>query len=241
MKPERALAGIDVALLAGGLGSRIRNATGDADARLLAPVAGRAFLHHLLAHLAHYGARRVILALGHHADQVTAWLAQGDAANRLEILCHIEPQPMGTAGALRFIRSDLTTDPVLMVKADRFADMDLRAFVAAHKLAQAEATILCVETEDASRFRRVQVGADGRVRGFLPPAPGPGIIDAGVYLFSAALMDRIAASDMDTLAGDVFPSIAPDFLRGYITCVKVVDTGIRSDRIAADTITDGAV
>ena len=44
----------------------------------------------------------------------------------------IEPSPLGTAGAIRFARSALNSDPVLIMNGDSFTDADLCAFVERH-------------------------------------------------------------------------------------------------------------
>jgi len=224
VKPDEALNDIDVAVLAGGLGTRIRGVLGDTP-KVLAPIAGRAFLGHLLDHLALYGTRRVVLCLGHLADRVTAWLAQGDARHSLDVVCEIEPQPLGTAGALRFVRDELKTDPILVMNGDTFLDADLRAFVAAHRLSGAEASVLCVDVEDAARYGRVDIGADGRVVRFAEKAPGRGTVNAGVYLFSAAFLDRLAAGEAVSLERDVLERLPPGTLHAVVVHGRFIDIG----------------
>ncbi|WP_448191812.1 nucleotidyltransferase family protein [Azospirillum sp. sgz301742] len=213
---------IDVAVLAGGLGTRIRGVLGDTP-KVLAPIAGRAFLGHLLDHLAQYGTKRVVLCLGHLADRVTAWLAQGGHA--LDVVCEIEPQPLGTAGALRFVRDELKTGAVLVMNGDTFLDADLRAFVAAHRLSGAEASVLCVEVEDAARYGRVDIDAAGRVVRFAEKSPGRGTVNAGVYLFSAAFLDRLAASDAVSLERDVLERLPPGTLHAVVVHGRFIDIG----------------
>ncbi|MGH2690322.1 MAG: NTP transferase domain-containing protein, partial [Actinomycetota bacterium] len=65
-----------VAVLAGGLGSRMTEGPGRTMPKALVPVAGRPFLDFKLASLAAEGVRRVMLLLGHRAEQVVAHLAR---------------------------------------------------------------------------------------------------------------------------------------------------------------------
>ncbi|KAA0680205.1 nucleotidyl transferase (plasmid) [Azospirillum brasilense] len=238
MRPEEALTDIDVTLLAGGLGSRMRGVSGDTP-KVLAPIAGRAFLGHLLDHLAAYGARRVVLCLGHLADRVTAWLAQGDTNRSLDVVCQIEPSQMGSAAALAYIRKDLKAGTVLVMSGDTFLDADLRAFVASHRLSGAEASVLCVEVEDAARFGRVEVGPDSRVRQFLDKAPGRGVINAGVYLFSAAFLDRLAASGASSLTRDVLHKMPPGTLHGHVAKARFIDMGTPESLAVAASVIGG--
>ena len=232
MRPEQALADIDVAVLAGGLGTRIRGVLGDTP-KVLAPIAGRAFLGHLLDYLSAYGTQRVVLCLGHLADRVTAWLAQGDTHGTLDVVCQIEPRPLGTAGALGYVRKELRSSTVLVMNGDTFLDADLRAFVASHRLSGAEASVLCVEVEDASRFGRVDVGPDGRIRRFVEKAPGSGTINAGVYLFSSAFLDRVAAAGAVSLERDVLEKAPPGSLHAHVAKARFIDIGTPESLAAA--------
>jgi len=54
------IADIDIAVLAGGLGTRLRSVLPETP-KILAPVLGKAFLDHLLDWLIRQGARRVVL------------------------------------------------------------------------------------------------------------------------------------------------------------------------------------
>src|SRR4051794_32472077 len=103
----------DVAVLAGGLGTRLRGAIG-ALPKVLAPVAGRPFLDILLDQIAHQGFGRVVLLLGYRADAVEAHLAAAPRSD-LRIETVVEPEPRGTAGALRLALSRLTSDPVVVM------------------------------------------------------------------------------------------------------------------------------
>lgn len=245
MQPEQALSDIDVAVLAGGLGTRIRGVLGDTP-KVLAPIAGRAFLGHLLDHLAQYGTKRVVLCLGHLADRVTAWLARGDTRHSLDVVCEIEPSPLGTAGAIRFVRDELKTNLVLVMNGDTFLDADLRAFVASHRLSGAEASVLCVEVEDAARYGRVDIAADGHVVRFAEKAPGRGTVNAGVYLFSAAFLDRIAASDAVSLERDVLETLPSGTLHAVVVQGRFIDIGTpeslaRAPAVIAPAVVHGEV
>ncbi len=84
-------------ILAGGKATRL----GDLAERVpksLLPVAGRPFLEHQLELLSASGIRRVVLCLGHLAD---AFRAYHGPWHDLWIEHSIEPEPLGTGGAIR--------------------------------------------------------------------------------------------------------------------------------------------
>jgi bifunctional N-acetylglucosamine-1-phosphate-uridyltransferase/glucosamine-1-phosphate-acetyltransferase GlmU-like protein len=90
---------VDVLVLAGGLGTRIRPVLGDTP-KLLAPIGDRPFLSYCCSGFTRFGARRVVLALGHAAAAVEDYLR--DACDpALEVVTVVEPRPLGSAGAVR--------------------------------------------------------------------------------------------------------------------------------------------
>jgi NDP-sugar pyrophosphorylase family protein len=91
---------VPVALLAGGLATRLRPIT-ETIPKALVEVAGRPFIDHQLALLRRHGIRRVVLCLGHLGWQVEQHLGNG-AAHGLELhYAHDGDRLLGTGGALR--------------------------------------------------------------------------------------------------------------------------------------------
>jgi len=229
------LAAIDVLVLAGGLGTRIRPVLGDTP-KLLAPVAGHAYLDHLLGWLARFGARRMVLALGHRAEAIVAHLAQ-HSSEKMTVETVVEPQPLGTAGAIRFARTRLHSDPVLIVNGDSFADVDLCGFLEHHRRAAAACTVLCATVADAGRYGRVAVNAQGAITGFAEKDTafrGAALVNAGMYFVSAALLDAIAARAATSLEKDVFERLPPGSLAAFTQCGNFIDIGTPESLSLAD-------
>ncbi len=202
---SRPLAAIDVAILAGGLGTRLRGVLGDTP-KVLAPVGGKAFLDHLFAWLKGFGARRIVLCLGFRAEKVLEHVAD-HIPDGLEVVTVVEPEPLGTAGGLRYARDKLVSDQVLVMNGDTFVDADLGAFAAAHHRTGSPASILATTVPSMVRYGRLEIDSAGMIRRFAEKDPadtGPGPINAGLYLFSAAWLDRLAAGTAVSLERDVF-------------------------------------
>lgn len=229
-----ALAALDVAVLAGGLGTRIAAVLGDTP-KLLAPIAGRPFLDHMLDWLDGSGAGRVVLCLGHLADKVTTHIA-GHPRGRPAVDWVIEPGPLGTAGALRFARAKLGSEPALAINGDSYVGADLAAFVAFHRAHGAEVSMLCVAVPDAGRYGRVELDDQGRVRRFVEKAPGddrPGTINAGIYAFSQAFLDRIAAASGPSLERDILQTLPAGTIHAMVADVPFIDIGTPESLAAA--------
>jgi NDP-sugar pyrophosphorylase family protein len=222
------LATLDVLVIAGGLGTRIQPILGDTP-KLLAPIGGRPYLAYLLDWLRDFGAKRIVLSLGHRAQAVVDFLDRHKSSYEDQSVVTVtEPRPLGTAGAIRFARPNLRTDPVLVMNGDSFVDADLCAFVAHHRRAQAKATLLCTEVDDAGRYGRIELDGEGRIRGFNEKDPdlhGRSIVSAGVYLFSATLLDEIAASSATSLEHDVFTRAPSGSLNAFAGRFAFIDIG----------------
>ncbi len=237
----KTLESVDVAVLAGGLGTRLAGAVPGLP-KALAPVGGRPFLEHLLDWLESHGARRVVLLLGHRAGQVEAHLAAHPRANVAFVFSN-EPEPLGTGGALGFARAKFASDPVLVVNGDTFVDGDLAGLVAAHRAAKADATMLCVEVPDAGRYGRVEI-ENGRVAAFCEKDAtwrGPAAINAGVYLVSRALLAKIPADRPVSLERDVFEKLPQGALAAFLDArARFVDIGTPESWTGAADVIEGA-
>jgi mannose-1-phosphate guanylyltransferase len=235
--PATCLKDIDIVILAGGLGTRIKNALGDTP-KLLAPIDGTPFLEFVINRLKLFGARRLVLGLGHLAGAVVEYL-EAHPPQEIAVVTMIESEPMGTAGAIRHVAGRIESDPVLIMNGDSFIDADLCGFLAAHEQSGAEASLLCAEIEDTTRYGRLQLSPQGRIEAFLekdPALSGPGVINAGVYLFSGAMLKTIEAMDGPSLELDVFAALAPETLNAVPSTGTFIDIGTPDDLARAENV-----
>jgi len=232
------LASIDVAVLAGGLGTRLRSVLGETP-KILAPVGGRPYLDHLLTWLAGYGARRVVLCLGFRAELVLEHLKRHPFSG-LEVATSVEPEPLGTAGGLRLAVPLLKSDPVLVMNGDTFVDADLTAFVEAHRRTRAAASVLCATVPSTARYGRLDIDATGWISRFREKDPadtGAGPINAGLYLFSQAWLSDFARGSAPSLERDVFAKAAAGTFHAVPAGdVAFVDIGTPESYAEAETI-----
>lgn len=229
------LEGVDVAVLAGGLGTRIRGVLGDTP-KVLAPIGGRPFLSHLFDWLRRFGARKIVLCLGHGAERVTEYLQTCPPAG-MTVIPVVEPAPLGTAGALRFARPRLDSDPVLALNGDTFFDADLGAFVGGHPTGGI--SLMCAEVPSIARFGSVVLDDAGHVERFVekdPTRDQPGLISAGMYLFSQAALDRLTALPGSSLERDFLQIMPPGAIRAVAAQGRFIDIGTPESLAAADDV-----
>src|SRR5690349_15097040 len=118
------------AILAGGLGTRLRSVVSDRP-KVLALVRGRPFLAYLLDQLGEADIRRVVLLTGYKGEQIEKTF--GSRYGNIDLEYSAETEPLGTAGALRLALPKLFANAtvagtVLMLNGDSFCAADLKGF-----------------------------------------------------------------------------------------------------------------
>ena len=202
---ETGLGGVTALVLAGGLGTRLRPVVADRP-KALVEVNGRPFITFLLDQLAAAGLRRAILCTGYLGEQVRASLGERYAG--LALGYSHEPQPLGTAGALRLALPQTDSAQVLVLNGDSYCQVDLPAFWAWHHTRPAAASLLLTQVPDTRRYGRVERDAHDAVTGFVEKsaAAGPGWISAGLYLLARQLLTEIPAGRAVSIEREVFPA-----------------------------------
>ena len=232
MRAPVELARVPVAILAGGLGTRLRSAIGD-QPKVLAEIDGRPFVAYLLDQVAAAGFREVVLCVGWHAHEVQR--ALGSAHGPLRLRYSREPAPLGTAGALRLALPELAGEQVLVMNGDSYCGADLAAAFGWHRDQASEATLLLVEVPDTTRYGRVELLEDGAICRFVEKqdAAGAGWINAGIYFLARSRIERMTPAAPLSLEHDVFPAWVGHGLRGRRTHARFLDIGTPRSYAAA--------
>lgn len=218
----------DCIILAGGLGSRLREVLSEGIPKILAPVAQKPFLWWLVYQLYRQGIRRVVLALGYGAARVQESLATEVWPRELAIQSVVEPSTLGTGGALRFALDATHSDPVLLVNGDTLTDVDFHKLVTCHRRNNASVTIALTNVPDARRYGSVAYRPDGLVTGFAEKAKeeeAPGDINAGVYCLSRRWVASIPVGKPVSLERELLPSLIGQGLFAYLAAHRFIDIG----------------
>ncbi len=222
-------------MLAGGMGTRLQGRFGDLP-KPLAPVGGRPLLERQLEWLAGHGVRDVVLCTGHGAERVRETLGDG-ARLGARLRYSPEPEPLGTAGALRHARAHLA-GAALVLNGDTLAPCDPWALERARWESGALGAVALYRVEDAASRGRVECRADGRVERFVEKDAthaGPAWVNGGVYAFAPAVWDRIPAAGAPSLEREVLPGLAAEGrLAGYAADGQFWDIGTPEDWERAD-------
>ena len=217
---------ITVAILCGGLGTRLGALTRDTPKPLL-PVGGMPFLDHLLLELGRFGFRKIVLLAHFRSDAIEAFARQSAAAARfgLELSVCVEPEAAGTGGALHHARERLS-DPFVVVNGDTWLEINYHALLSQLHTSGAVAALGLREVVNPDRYNTAEL-ADGLIRRFSKDRAvmGIGLINGGVAACTLALLDRVPAKG--SIEDLVWPNLAADGrLAGLATPGYFLDIGV---------------
>jgi D-glycero-alpha-D-manno-heptose 1-phosphate guanylyltransferase len=216
---------ICAAILAGGLGTRLRPAVGD-DPKVLAQVQSRPFIRILLDQLESAGIKKVVLLTGHRAAQIRQTL--GDRHGGMILEFSAEPTPLGTAGALRHALPFLASDSILLMNGDSYCDVDLSLLISQHAQRRADLTMTLVHVADANRFGQVDIAQDDRLTRFAEKCESgaAGWINAGVYVLNRTLVQAIPTGRAVSLEKELLPTwVQQRRVFGCTTAGRFLDIG----------------
>jgi NDP-sugar pyrophosphorylase family protein len=190
---------IDAVVLAGGRGTRLAPLTVTVPKPLL-PLGERPIIDVLISQLAAAGARRVVVCLGYLAPLMQAFLGDGGRWGvALETV--IEAEPLGTAGALRTIAG--LSDDFYVVNGDTLTDLDFAALAAAHRAADAWASLFTPWVDEKIDYGVVSLDEDtGALTGYLEKPRRGYHVSSGVYVLSRRMLGLLppaGAFDMPDL------------------------------------------
>ena len=160
------------------------------------PLVGVPMIECVFEWLGRHGVTDAVLSLGYLPEQfIEAYPNNVIAGVRVDYA--VEPEPLDTAGAIRFAATEFGFDETfLVVNGDVLTDLNITTLMAFHRAHGGEATIALHPVDDPSRFGVVPTTPEGRVIAFVEKPPRDEAptnhINAGTYIFEPSVLDRIA-------------------------------------------------
>jgi NDP-sugar pyrophosphorylase family protein len=187
-------------ILCAGMGTRLGELTLSKPKPLL-PIGGEPLLAHTLRYLARHGLRDVGINLHFLPEQIVQAIGDGTAYG-VRVHYSREEALLGTAGALRRMRSWIGEDEALVLYGDLLLDHDLGALVDQHRAKRADATLLLHQRPGSNSL--VAMDEDRRITGFVERpseeerrAHQFPWTNSGVAVLSPALLDLIPEGHAD--------------------------------------------
>jgi len=205
---------VKVVILAGGLGSRLAEETGQRP-KPMVEIGGRPILWHIMKLYGHHGLNDFVVCLGYkgfmikeyfanmqlHDCDVTVDLAQSSISYHNSVrepwrvtLVDTGPSTM-TGGRLKRVADWLPPDePFCLTYGDGVADVDLSALVAFHRAHGRQATITAVAPP--GRYGALDLAPGDVIERFVEKPPGDNaLINGGFFVLDPSVVARIADDD----------------------------------------------
>jgi len=203
-----------VAILAGGLGTRLSEETGTRP-KALVEIGGQPVIWHVMKHYDAYGMNEFVIALGHKKESVVRYFLDLHASNRnltvrtrdgsvslhepnaeLDWTVHlIDTGPTtATGGRIRRLKPHLGSSTFMLTWCDGISNVNLTELLAFHRSHGKLVTMTVVRAP--SRFGFVEMTGDRSVRRFTEkPEHGDGWINGAFFVLEPGIFDYIAGDD----------------------------------------------
>jgi len=196
-------------LLAGGQGTRLRPLTLNTP-KPVVPIFNRPFLTYQIDLVKQVPEiDEVVLSLNYQPEAIAAVFGDGSALG-IRIRYVVEPEPLGTAGGIKFASHGLDGS-IVVFNGDVLTSIDLGAVIRLHRERQARATIVLTPVENPSAFGLVETDSRQNILRFLEKPKREEIttnrINAGIYVLEPDTFDRIPDGVPWSIERKYFPSL----------------------------------
>ncbi|MBI5180531.1 MAG: NTP transferase domain-containing protein [Nitrospirae bacterium] len=217
------LGDIDVVILCGGLGTRLRPVTGDLP-KVLVNICGRPFIDLLVEGLQQWGFKRFILCVGYMSELVIYHIRQ---KKDWQVEFSEEKVPLGTGGAIKKAIPLIGSETFLVVNGDTICDVDYSKFYEFHIHNNGILSIALTMTRNSGEYGSVSIDNENRIENFREKENKNGkcLVSAGIYMMNKAIVNWMPGNIKFSLEYDVFPNIQRDLCHGFITNSKLIDIG----------------
>ena len=198
---------MQVVVLAGGVGSRLRPWTNSVPKPLL-PMLDRTLLEQVIYTVPADLIDEVVVAGGYKVEMIKSYFDSIDCDFDVRIVN--ETEPLGTGGALGNCR-DVVSGTFACFNGDIISSLDVGKLLSLHKSNGGIGSLGLWEVDDPTRFGIVGIDDENKITKFKEkPKPAEvfsNLINAGSYIFEEDIFDYMPKGK-HSLERDVFPKLA---------------------------------
>lgn len=222
---------IDVVILCGGKGERLKVISGDLP-KAMVRIAGKPFIDFLLEYLRGQGLRRMILSVGYGREKIRKHcLASGHKVEFSE-----EEMPLGTGGAVKKAEPMIRSSSFMVVNGDSICPIDLRRFYAFHAQKGGILSFALVKPQSGEDYGVIEMDRNGKIENFREKKEcGKGMfVNGGIYCMRRDIFGHMPREGSFSLEHDFFPGILPFGCYGFPSEADLIDIGTPERYSAAE-------
>jgi len=216
-----------VAILAGGLGSRLSEVT-ERLPKPMVEVGCKPLLWHIMKHYEHYGLREFVVALGYRGEVIKDYFLNYRARSsslvvemktgEVEVRDPIREdwivplldsgERTQTGGRVRRVMEYVGREPILLTYGDGVSNVDIARLIAFHRAHGKAATVTA--TRPPARFGGLRI-VENRVTTFIEkPQIGEGWINGGFFVLEPRVLEYLGDRDDMVLEREPMERLAAD-------------------------------
>lgn len=223
------------AILAGGLGTRLRSVVSDVP-KPIAPINGKPFLLYLMEYWRGQGISAFLLSVGYKSEQIVDLV--GDSFQGAPVEYVIEEEPLGTGGAVAELvaRSKST---MILLNGDTFFPVPLDDLLHFHISSGSDFTFSLFTSAETNRYMGVNVDDSGKLSIGEEPGSEPEdfSVNGGVYCIEPKILQRVTKFMQPPFAleSELLPMLEADGgrLYGKMYDKPFIDIGVPDDYLRA--------
>ena len=215
--------------MAGGAGTRLSSVVKNTP-KIMAPVGDKPFLEILLTYYYRQGARNIILSLHYFSDQIITYLNNFSFPDDLQIQTVVEPEPLGTGGAVRYVMHKMDiSGSAIICNGDTFLP---NAWDALSNCPDKNLLGL-IKVNDPSRYGTVQISKNGLINKFSEKdsfIKGPALINCGISHLLCEDVMKLPEKAFCSLENELYPMLVNENrIYGSVIDTDFIDIGIPED------------
>ncbi len=225
-------------IMAGGKGTRIASVNSDVPKPMI-PIGGKPILEYTVEILKKQGYREIILVVGHLGEVIKNYFGDGSEWG-VSISYITEETPLGTAGALFYLKDKIDAD-FLLINGDIIFDVDIQKFYRHHKQNHCMATILTHPNSHPYDSGLIIAEEDGKVSRWLAKEDERkwyrNRVNAGLHILSPKVLERFTTLQKVDLDRDVLKKLISEgelYIYDSPEYVKDMGTPDRYEAVARD-------
>lgn len=215
---------------AGGKGTRMKELTGDRIPKPMLPLNGKPMLQWQVKNISEYGIKEFVFIIGHLGEKIKGYFGDG---SRLGI--HIryieERKPLGSAGALFYLKDLIQAKDILLIYGDVMFCLDWGRMIDFHECNGGRATLLVHPNAHPFDSDLLMVDEKNRVTGISYKSEKrnywyENCVNSGIFIIQNQVIQEINALKKMDLEKDILkPLMVQGVVYGYRTPEYVKDAG----------------